>query len=1075
MRRVNTFIGSPVERVEDLRFLRGRGQYVDDLARTDQWYATIVRSPMAHGRLRSIDVAPALAMPSVKAVLTARDIGAPIPRIPFRRPNPTIAPYAQPVIAAEIVRYVGEPLAVVLAEAPERAEDAAAAITFEIEELAVVVDPRAAMKGDVLLFPETRSNRAALLTAAKGDADAAFRAAAYSRREKFRTPRLTAMTMETRGLLAEWDATRAKLSISGAAKLPFFNRRAMAQMMGLAEEAVDYLEFDVGGGFGARGEFYPEDFLVAFAARQFGHPIKWVEDRREHFMAIAHSRESECEIEMAFDRDGRILGLRGDIHVDIGAYVRPNGLTPVRNAAQFTSGPYRIPNIALAAHALVSNKTPAGTYRGPGRFEGCFFCERMLDLAAQDMCLDRLDIRRRNLVGAAEMPYALASITPDDGFGDTACDSGDYATAFDRCVTEARWAEKSHLQGALIEGRYHGLGVACFIEGGASGPRESARMVAERDGRVSVYVGSSAVGQGIETIMAQIAADALELPLERISVYHGSTNYLAEGFGSYGSRATVMGGCAILLAADAFIDKFRAAAAARLGVAADEINIVDGAAHARDGRVFLVNDAALEGLSAEGTFSNNKATYTYGTAIAHVAVDAKTGHVEVIDYVVVDDVGRAINPLTLHGQVVGAAVQGMGSVFSEEIVYDENGQLLVGSLADYMIPVATDYPVLRAISQALHPSPNNPLGAKGAGEGGIIPVGGAVANAVGAALRHFGAEPKELPLTPARVWQLIREAELARRSPDGAKRNPGPYSQPAPAFRFAPCGLRVRRRRTASAMTVAASPAQSEPNDAPPPWFTRERLRAIRRPLTTLVVVLCAWEILARTVLTNRLFFAPPSDVALAAMRLWESGELQRHIWVSFSELIYGVLLAIVIGTAIGIVVGISQRVRDYTEIYITALYATPLVAVAPLLILWLGIGIASKVAVVFLTAVFPILINTISGVRATEALLIEVAQSFCATRRQIVAKVVLPSALPYILTGIRLGIGRGIVGVVVGELFGSQAGLGFLISTSGQTFDVPSLFVGIVTLAVAGVGLTFAAELVERHVLRWRRSVRVD
>jgi NitT/TauT family transport system permease protein len=280
-------------------------------------------------------------------------------------------------------------------------------------------------------------------------------------------------------------------------------------------------------------------------------------------------------------------------------------------------------------------------------------------------------------------------------------------------------------------------------------------------------------------------------------------------------------------------------------------------------------------------------------------------------------------------------------------------------------------------------------------------------------------------------------------------------------------------------MTVALSPTRADPDPAQraarAPWLTRERWVAIRRPLTTLVLAVAGWEILARTLLTNRLFFAPPSDVARAAMRLWETGELQKHIWVSFNELIFGVLLAIAVGTAIGVIVGISQRVQAYTEIYITALYATPLVAVAPLLILWLGIGIGSKIAVVFLTAVFPILINTIAGVRATEALLIEVAQSFCATRQQIIMKVTLPSALPFILTGIRLGIGRGIVGVVVGELFGSQAGLGFLIYTSGQTFDVPSLFVGIVTLAVAGVGLTFAAELVERHALRWRRTIRVD
>jgi carbon-monoxide dehydrogenase large subunit len=757
MRGVNTFIGSPVERVEDLRFLRGRGQYLDDLTRAGEWHAAIVRSPVAHGRIRSIDTAAALAVPGVSAVLTAADIGTPIPTIPFRRPNPTIAPYAQPVIAAEIVRYVGEPIAVVLADGAALAEDAATLVAFDIDHCPAVTDWQASRQGDVLLFAGTPGNRAALVTASKGDIEAAFRAAAHTRREKFRTQRLSAMPMETRGLLAEWDAARGTLRVSGAAKLPFFNRRVMAQMMGLAEEAVDYIELDVGGGFGARGEFYPEDFLVAFAARKFGRPIKWVEDRREHFMAIAHSRETECEIEMAFDPDGLILGLRGDIYCDIGAYVRPNGMTPVRNAAQFTSGPYRIPAIHLNAHALVSNKTPAGTYRGPGRFEGCFFCERMLDIVAHELNLDRLAIRRRNLVSPREMPYGLASVLPNDGFGETACDSGDYASTFDRCVAEARWAEKASMQGKLIEGRYHGLGIACFIEGGASGPRESARMVVESDGRVSVYVGSSSVGQGIETILAQIAADALELPLERIQIYHGSTSYLTEGFGSYGSRSTVMGGCAIVLAAEALLAKFRAAAAQRLGVAAAALNVAGGVASATDGRKVAMSEAGM--LAAEGTFSNTKATYTYGTAIAHVAVDPKTGQVAVIDYVVVDDVGRIINPLTLHGQVIGAAVQGLGSVFTEEIIYDQNGQLLVGSLADYMIPVATDYPQLHAISLELHPSPNNPLGAKGAGEGGIIPVGGALANAVAAALRPLRVEPRQLPLTPPRIWQLIRDAE----------------------------------------------------------------------------------------------------------------------------------------------------------------------------------------------------------------------------------------------------------------------------------------------------------------------------
>ena len=754
MRRVNTLIGSPIERVEDLRFVQGRGQFVDDLNRPGQWHAAMVRSPLAHGRIRSIDTSAALALPGVRAVVTARDLGPQIPLIPFRRPNPTIAPYAQPVIAADVVRYVGEPVAMVLADNAGLAEDAVQAVVLDIEPLPPVVDHRASAKGDVLLIAGTASNCASVFTAVTGDVAQAFSNAPYTRCEQFRVQRMTAMPMETRGLLAEWDG--GKLCVSGAAKLPFFNRRAMASMMGLPEEAVDYVEYDVGGGFGARGEFYPEDFLVAFAARKFGQPVKWVEDRREHFMTIAHSRETESDLEIALDRDGTILGLRGDIWCDIGAYVRPNGMTPVRNVAQFTTGPYRVRNLSLSAHAMTSNKTPSDTYRGPGRFEGCFFMDRLLDMAASDLGLDRLDIRRRNLIALDEMPYRLASVEPNDGFGETACDSGDYSITFERCVAEARWAEKTSHAGKLIDGRYHGVGIACFIEGGGSGPKENARMVVEADRTISVYVGSSAVGQGIETIMAQIAADALELPLERVKVFHGSTTYLPDGVGAFGSRSTVMGGSAIVLAADALIAKFRAAAAERFGVEIVGVGVVEGVAVTSDGRKLAL--AEFAGLSADGEFRNSKATYSYGTTIAHVAVDPTTGQVEVLDFVTVDDVGRVINPLTLHGQVVGATVQGLGSVFSEEIRYDTSGQPLVGSLADYLIPVATDYPHVTTISLEQHPSPNNPLGAKGAGEGGIIPVGGALTNAVASALKSLAIEPRELPLSPPRVWQLIKEA-----------------------------------------------------------------------------------------------------------------------------------------------------------------------------------------------------------------------------------------------------------------------------------------------------------------------------
>jgi len=763
MRLVNTYIGRPIERVEDFRFLRGRGQFIGDLNREGQWHAAIVRSAVAFGRIVKIDSAPALGMPGVHTVITAADIGSPIPTIPFRRKNPTIAPYAQPIIAPDFVRYVGEPVAVVLAASAELAEDAAQEVVLEIEALTPCVDWQASTAGTPLLFPGTSTNIASTFTAQCGDAAAAFAAAPYTHRERFSVQRHTALPMETRGLLAEWHAGDNQLTVCGAAKLPFFNRRAMAGMMGLPETSVDYIELDVGGGFGARGEFYPEDFLVAFAARKFGHPVKWIEDRREHFTAIGHARQMDAEIEIACEKDGTVTAMRGIMHADIGAYVRPNGMTPVRNVIQFTAVPYRIPNLDFTGHGVLTNKTPAGTYRGPGRFEGCLFCERMFDIAARELGIDPLDMRRRNLLTAQDMPYTLAAVAPDDGFAETECDSGDYRVTLERCLEEFGWEEKRALAGTLRDGRYRGIGVGCFVEGGASGPRESARIDVAADGNVDVYVGSSAIGQGIETIMAQIAADALEIPMDQVRVLHGSTNYLKEGFGSYGSRATVMGGSAIVLAAENLLKAVRDLASQKFGVAPEELIVSAGVAQTRDGRsMTLAQAAALGPLTGEGTFSSDKRTYTYGTAAAHVAVDPKTGAVEVLDYVVVDDVGRAINPLTLHGQVVGAAVQGFGSVFSEELVYDAGGQLLIGSLADYQIPLATDYPHIRAVTLEQFPAPHNPLGAKGAGEGGIIPVGGAVTNAIASALSSFDVQPTDLPLTPPRLWALIEKARAAK-------------------------------------------------------------------------------------------------------------------------------------------------------------------------------------------------------------------------------------------------------------------------------------------------------------------------
>jgi len=744
-------------RVEDLRFLRGCGEYIDDVVREGQLHAFVLRSPIAHGRIRSIDAKPALCMPGVHAVITAADLPRPIPTVNIRlQPMPSLVPFHQPVLAAEKVRYVGEPLALVLAENAALAEDAAGAVEVDIEPIAVVIDRDASRADKVLLYEAHGSNLAVKYTAFLGDADAAFANAPYTRRESFRVHRHAAVPMEPRGLVAEWDGAKGRLTVNGAAKVAFFNRRMLAEKMGLAEDAVDLVENDVGGGFGARGEFYPEDFLIPFAARFTGRPVKWTEDRRENLIATQHARDADCEVEIACGRDGTILGLRGRAYCDVGAYIRTNGLVAPRNIAQFMSGPYRIPNIHIESSVQFTNKTPSGTYRGPGRYEADFFRERLLDLAARDLGLDRVEFRRRNLISKTEMPYHIAKITPYEA--ETEYDSGNYQSTLNRCLDEFDWAEKSELQGRLIDGRYHGIAVGCFIEGGAAGPKENARMAVERDGSVTVHVGSSAIGQGLETVFAQIAGDALEMSFDRVRVLHGSTTLLREGYGSYHSRAVVMGGSAMLDAAGNLREEIRNCAAKRFGCAPDEIAIDDEKVSAPSGKSVKLAELASDGLAAEGSFSNHHHTYSYGAHAAHVAVDAKTGHVEVVDYVAVEDVGRIINPQTLRGQVLGALVQGLGGTFLERFAYDENGQPLSASFADYLMPTASDFPNIRAYLMEEEPSPINPLGAKGAGEGGIIPVGGVIANAVASALCSLGVEPRDLPLSPGNVWALIRDS-----------------------------------------------------------------------------------------------------------------------------------------------------------------------------------------------------------------------------------------------------------------------------------------------------------------------------
>jgi carbon-monoxide dehydrogenase large subunit len=754
-----TLIGEPIHRAEDLRFLKGAGRFIDDLSREGMLHAVLLRSPVAHGRIRRIDTAAARAMPGVHAVMTAADISqacaGKVPQIPLRLANlPEFKSYLQPVIAAGKVRYVGEPVAVVVADTQGQAEDALERVALDIEPLPPLPDRHAAAAGGAAPLFDGASNRAVRYEARFGDADAAFAKAQYTRKETFACHRLTGLPLETRGQIAEWNGGR--LTVFGATKVLFFNRRTLAPMLGVTEADVDMIEVDVGGGFGVKGEFYPEDFLIPFAARLVGRPVKWIEDRREHLVATNHSREVDCEVEIACNRDGVILAMRGHIRADMGAYIRTNGGVVPAKAAQFLPGPYRIRDVALTVEAFVTSKTPVGTLRAPGRFEANFFRERLLDMVAADLGLDAVEFRRKNLIQEAELPFHTGKLVPYEP--ETDFDTGDYHATFERAVAEIGWAQHKDKQGRLIDGRYHGLAAVPFVESGGSG-KENCRIAIEPDGSVTAYVGSSVLGQGLETTLGQVAAATLDLPFESVRILHGSTTYVKEGFGTFASRSMVVGGSAVADGCNNLLAAIRAAARERLGFPNEEIEIAGGEVTAGGKRARFADFAGLE---AEGTFATTTRTYSYGAHACHVAVDPRTGHVEILDYVAIEDVGVAINPHIVHGQAIGALVQGLGGVFLDEIMYDRDAQMLNASLADYLVPLATDFSNVRAITMELRRSKTNPLGAKGAGEGGMVAVAATMANAVAAALKPLGVEVRDLPLSPARLWGLVNAGRAAK-------------------------------------------------------------------------------------------------------------------------------------------------------------------------------------------------------------------------------------------------------------------------------------------------------------------------
>ena len=769
-------VGQSLTRTEDVRFLTGRGRYVDDLEFPHLAHAVVLRSPVAHGIIRAVDTTEACAQPGVLAILTAADLAQNLPTIPMRMaPLPDLDRFVQPVIAADKVRYVGEPIGVIVAETRHQAEDAVSFVQMEIDPLPAIVDHASAAEAAALLFETHGSNVASHYRVASGDVAAAFAAAEYTRREHFRCHRHSGIPMETRGVVALWHPEEARLQVWGAAKVAFANRQILAKMMGLPETAIDMIEVDIGGGFGVRGEFYPEDFLIPFVARRLGRPVKWIEDRREHFIAANHSRDVDCDLEIACRRDGTILALRGHVAADMGAYARTTGGIVTANAARNLPGPYHIADFACTVEAVLTNKTPVGTYRAPGQYESGFFRERLIDIAAADLGIDPAEMRRRNLLPGSAMPSNRGKLVPYTE-SDTVYDTGDFHVALERALDEIGWEALKGMPRVDADGWYRGVGLSCFVASSGVGPKETASIVL-RDGGIDLHVGASTMGQGHETVFAQICGDALGLPLEQIRVMHGSTTHLKEGWGTYHSRATVMAGSAVLDAAAKFIDRLRPLASAALGHPNTEVAWRDGCFMSGDdgGASLPLRDllktggAGDEPVVADGSFSTTKRTYTFGTHAAHVAVDPATGRVRLIDYVAVEDIGRIINPLLAQGQALGAVVQGLGGALLEELVYDENGQLLAGTLADYLLPSSPDFAAIRCICLEDAPSPSNPLGVKGGGEGAIVPVAGAIANAIAAALAPLGAAVLELPLSPPRLWRMIEEAKAAPPGPKGAR------------------------------------------------------------------------------------------------------------------------------------------------------------------------------------------------------------------------------------------------------------------------------------------------------------------
>ena len=758
-------IGQSVTRKEDGPLLRGQGLFAADVNFPNQLYMRVVRSTYAHGNILSVDLAPALAIPGVVAAWSFADV-ADVPPIDFRLTRlEALAAYRQTILAKDRVRYVGDPVAVVFAEDPYLAEDAAEHVVVEIEELPVILDA----DGPTGEFRDGLPTEPAIIRKGYGDVHAAFAKAHATVSLSLSIGRHSGVPLETRGAIGRYNAAKDVLEMYGAAKVPHWNRDQLAKMFGRPQLSMNLYEGHVGGGFGIRGELYPEDVLVCLAALRLGRPVKWIEDRREHLIAANHSRQQTHHIRAAVNAEGHILAIDDEFFHDQGGYMRTHAATVPDLAAAMLPGPYRVPAYRATGHIRLTNKTPGGTYRAPGRYESTFVRERLMDAIAAETGIDAVEVRRRNLIDKSEMPVTRALETLGTHI---VLDSGDYAGLLDKALNGVNWDElQADIQQRRAAGELVGAGVAMFVEKSGLGPFDDVRITIDTTGHVEVVTGAASVGQGVETVIAQICADTLGVGYDHVNVIHGQTSRIARGLGAFASRVTVMTGEATRLAAIKLRDKVLATAAELMQLPAGELDIIDGqivqtgssigpsvglgqiAAALAPGSKLLGDQAP--GLSAAATFESAHMTYPYGVHVAVVSLARDTGGIDIERYLVAYDVGRAINPMLVEGQIVGGVAQGIGGALYEEFTYDDRGEPLAVTFADYLMPTAREVPDVDVIVSEDAPSPLNPMGVKGAGEGGTNAVGAALAAAIDDALQMPGAIT-QLPVSPQTIRALLR-------------------------------------------------------------------------------------------------------------------------------------------------------------------------------------------------------------------------------------------------------------------------------------------------------------------------------